>query len=97
MVIPEHVADLQIFMINLVVGVHQSERRLMVKVGTLATYLEMRFGEQLHRFTPAAASLLAARKSPLGDLQLACRLQEWQTPQAPSLCRSLGWLRAASE
>jgi hypothetical protein len=74
MVIPEHVADLQVFMIHGVVRSHYSERRLMVKVGTLPTYLAMRFGEHFHRFTPAAASLLAARNTPLGELQFAFRL-----------------------
>src|SRR5215469_10784351 len=34
--IPDHIADLQIFQIDYVVGSDEGERRLMVEVGTLA-------------------------------------------------------------
>jgi hypothetical protein len=45
-VVLDHIADLQIFVIDGVVLAHECERRLMVKVPPLASHLLMRFGQQ---------------------------------------------------
>jgi hypothetical protein len=59
-VILEHIADLQIFVIDGVVLAHEGERRLMVKVPPLALHLLMRFGQQCYRLAPPVAALLAS-------------------------------------
>jgi hypothetical protein len=46
MVVSEHIADLQVFMKDHIVGADQCERRLVVKVLPLATHFLMRLGKQ---------------------------------------------------
>ena len=49
-------AVLQVFVIDRVVGAHQRERRLVVKVLPLALHLLMRLGEQCHRLACGGCS-----------------------------------------
>ena len=45
MVVLEHVGRLQVLVIDRIVGSHQGQRRLVVKVLSLAAHLLMRFGQ----------------------------------------------------
>ena len=60
MVIPDHLGRLQVFMISRVIILDERQRRLMVIVLSLAANFLMRFRQEIHRFTPAMAPLLAA-------------------------------------
>src|SRR5262245_8618133 len=64
-VIPDHVGDPQIFMINRIVLARQLERRLVMEVLSLAAYCLMRLGKNADCFTPAIAPLLSLRDAPL--------------------------------
>ncbi len=69
MVIPEHVGRLQVLVINHIIGTHQGERRLMMKVLPLAAHRLMRLGEQDNRFPATMAPYLAPRDPALRGLQ----------------------------
>ena len=70
----DHVADLQIFMIDYIVGTYELERNLMVEVPSPPTYRLMRFGQECDGLAATATSLLATRDTPLGGFQRALRL-----------------------
>jgi hypothetical protein len=59
MVILDHVGRLQVFVIDRVVRPNKRQRRLMVKVLSLAAHCLMRLGEQDDCLAPPIASLLA--------------------------------------
>jgi hypothetical protein len=44
MVIPDHVADLQVFVIDHVIGAHKSKRCLVMEIRPLAAHYLMRLG-----------------------------------------------------
>src|SRR5262249_12124745 len=73
-VVLDHVGRLQVLMIDRVVGANEGEGRLMVKVRALALHLQMRPGEQLHRFATASAAFLAATHPALGGLECSLSL-----------------------
>src|SRR5258706_11153817 len=60
LMIPDHVADLQIFQIDRVGGSQQCNRRLMMKVCPLAPHMLMLAGQHLDGLFAAVAALLAA-------------------------------------
>jgi len=74
MLIPDHVGDLQVFVIDRVVLTHQLERRLVVKVGSLAAYRLMRPCQYSHRLAPAMAAFLAPTHPALRGFERAFRL-----------------------
>ena len=55
----------RVLVIDRIVGLYEFERRLVVKVGTLPLYPQMRFRQELHRLTAAVTPLLAARDTAL--------------------------------
>lgn len=71
MVIPEHVGRLQLFVIDHIELLNQLQRRFVLEIGSLAAYLLVCFGQQLHCFTAAIAAFLAARHLALGRFQAA--------------------------
>ena len=71
MVIPDHVGRLQVFVVDRVVGSDQRERRLMMKILSLAAYLLMRLRQQCGRLPATIAPFLAPRNSALGGFQRA--------------------------
>src|SRR5262245_53548261 len=71
MVVPDHVADLQILVIDRVILTHKSERRLVMKISSLAAYALMRLGQQRYRLASAMTPLLAPRDATLGRFQRA--------------------------
>jgi hypothetical protein len=64
-VVPNHVADLQVFVGNAVVGMRQHHRLAMMEIAPLVDDVLMRLGEHLHRLRTAVAPPLAARNAPL--------------------------------
>ena len=67
MVVLDHIADLQLFVIDRVVLAYELECCLMVKVLPLATHFLMRFRKQRHRLAPAIAPSLAASSPAAGQ------------------------------
>jgi hypothetical protein len=55
----DHIGRLQLFVIDHIVLAYKSQRRLMVKVLSLATYFLMCLRQQRNRFPAAVASLLS--------------------------------------
>jgi hypothetical protein len=60
--------------IDHIIGMNERERRLVMKVLSLTLHLLMRLGQELHRFTPAMAPLLALRDTPLRRLERSLSL-----------------------
>jgi len=63
--IPDHIADLQVLVIDHIIGAHECERRLVMKVLPLAAHLQMRLGQQCNGFAPAVAAFFASGYSAL--------------------------------
>ena len=59
-VVPNHVADPQVFMIDRVVGLHQLARFFVVEVAPLPCDVLLGFRQEERRFAPPMAALLAA-------------------------------------
>ena len=60
MMVLEHIANLQVLVIDRVVRAHQAQRSFVLEVLALALHVQVRFREQLHRFPTALAALLPA-------------------------------------
>jgi hypothetical protein len=71
MVIPDHVVDLQVLVLDHSVGAHQRERGLVMKVLSLPLHRLLRLRQQGHRFPAAVAPLLAARDPSLRGFERA--------------------------
>ena len=67
--VPDHVGRLQVFVIDRVVLSNERQRRFVVKILSLATYLLMRLGQQHHRHATASAAFLATSYTPLRGFQ----------------------------
>src|SRR5262249_14756247 len=67
--VPDHIADLQIFQVDRVVRAHQGEGRLVVEVAPLALDLLLLLGASPDGFPPPFAAFLPARDTSLGLLQ----------------------------
>jgi hypothetical protein len=72
-VIPNHVADLQVFVVDHIIGAHKSKRCLVVKVLPLTANCLVRLGKVHNRLAPTMAALLAFRDAPLAFGQVALR------------------------
>jgi hypothetical protein len=59
-VIPDNVADLQVFVVDDIVKLDGAQRHLVVVFLQLATYSLMRLGQKRHRRAPATRAFLAA-------------------------------------
>jgi hypothetical protein len=70
-VILDHVADLQVFVTDHISGAHKRERRLVMKVLSLAAHPLMRFRQRRHGLAMASAALLTAAHTPLRGLERA--------------------------
>jgi hypothetical protein len=68
MVILEQIGDRQLLMIDRVELMYDRQRGLVVIILALPLHLLVRLGQQLHRFTPTMAALLAPGYLPLGGL-----------------------------
>jgi hypothetical protein len=73
MVVPDHIGDLQVLVINRVVGSDQCQRRLMMEVLPLAPHLLVRLRQQCDRLAASVAATLAPTHSALGSLERAFR------------------------
>jgi hypothetical protein len=71
MMSPDHIARLQVLMIDRVVLSNERERRLVVKVRSLASHRLVRFGKESDGLASAITPLLAARVPPLGSFKRA--------------------------
>ncbi len=70
-VVPHHIGDLQLFEIDHIVLTHEHERRLVVKITSLAFHVLGDFGSSGKRFPAPVAALLATRNRLIGALQAA--------------------------
>ena len=68
-----------------VVGAHERQCRLVVKVRPLAAHRLLRLRQQRHRFPPTVAALFAARDPPLCGFQraLGCAIPTWVEDARP--------------
>ena len=69
----DQIGHLQIFQIDHIIGLHQPECRLMMKVPPLSLHLLVLLGQQLQRLLAPRVAWLPARHSPLRFLQRLLR------------------------
>jgi hypothetical protein len=67
--VPDHIGELHICVIDHVTGAQQCERRFVVEVLASAARPLMRLRKQRHGLAPAVAAFLATREAPLGGIQ----------------------------
>src|SRR5262249_53359227 len=70
MMVPHHVADLQIFVIDHIELAHRCQCDLVVEVLPLSAHRLMRFREQFHRLAASVTPLLATGDTALEAFQV---------------------------